>query len=264
MWQRWCSCFWQADGYGGGCGDRVCAQGQQRVQPARRDRHPAQLDDRLPGPLDRQVLTDQEVQRERAQLRPVRHRRPGHPLGPGGHVAASAAAHDPVEIVLGHPDPCRGEVVGLVRAGDPDHRRLGQRRPAATRPDREVRLDPVRVLELPVPVRQLRPQLTEQFRLRAHESDHALKRHLLQRRHSITSPHTSDLVRRASGQHSNQAHNPTTHSNINKEPECLRPVLPAGRRRLATEPGAMGHGNLHAQDAGSEAPLDGEDDGPQA
>ena len=42
-----------------------------------------------------------------------------------------------------------------------------------------------------------------------------------------------------------------------------RPVLPARRRRLATAPAALGHGDLDAQDAGRQAPLDGVEDGPQ-
>ena len=42
-----------------------------------------------------------------------------------------------------------------------------------------------------------------------------------------------------------------------------RPVLPAGRRRLATEPAALGHGDLDAEDAGRQARLDGVEDGPQ-
>ena len=42
-----------------------------------------------------------------------------------------------------------------------------------------------------------------------------------------------------------------------------RPVLPARRRRLPTRPAGMGHEDLHAQDAGSQAPLDGDEDGQQ-
>ena len=42
------------------------------------------------------------------------------------------------------------------------------------------------------------------------------------------------------------------------------PVLPAGRRLLATEPAALGHADLDAQDPGRQAPLNGDDDGPQA
>nr|WP_235186927.1 MULTISPECIES: hypothetical protein [Frankia] len=33
---------------------------------------------------------------------------PGHPAGPGGHMTAPAAAHDPVEIMLGHGRPGPG------------------------------------------------------------------------------------------------------------------------------------------------------------
>ena len=40
-------------------------------------------------------------------------------------------------------------------------------------------------------------------------------------------------------------------------------VLPAGRRRLETEPAAMGHADLAAQDAGRQASLVGGEDGPQ-
>ena len=42
-----------------------------------------------------------------------------------------------------------------------------------------------------------------------------------------------------------------------------RPVLPAGRGRLPAEPAALGHGDLDAQDPGRQAPLDGDEDGPQ-
>ena len=42
-----------------------------------------------------------------------------------------------------------------------------------------------------------------------------------------------------------------------------RPVLPAGRRRLPTEPAALGDGDLAAQDAGRQVRLDGDEDGPQ-
>ena len=42
-----------------------------------------------------------------------------------------------------------------------------------------------------------------------------------------------------------------------------RPVLPAGRRRLATEPAALGDADLAAQDAGWQARLVGLEDGPQ-
>ena len=41
------------------------------------------------------------------------------------------------------------------------------------------------------------------------------------------------------------------------------PVLPAGWRRLETEPAAMGHADLAAQDAGRQASLVGGEDGPQ-
>ncbi|OFB40379.1 hypothetical protein Manayef4_19070 [Frankia sp. CgMI4] len=40
------------------------------------------------------MLADQEVQRERTQLRPVRHRRPGHPAGPGGFRPGIASSVD--------------------------------------------------------------------------------------------------------------------------------------------------------------------------
>ena len=40
-----------------------------------------------------------------------------------------------------------------------------------------------------------------------------------------------------------------------------RPVLPARRRRLPAAPAALGHGDLHAQDPGPQAPLDGDEDG---
>jgi group II intron reverse transcriptase/maturase len=42
-----------------------------------------------------------------------------------------------------------------------------------------------------------------------------------------------------------------------------RPVLPAGPGRVPPGPPALGHGDLAAQDAGRQAPLDGERDGPQ-
>lgn len=41
----------------------------------------------------------------------------------------------------------------------------------------------------------------------------------------------------------------------------LRPVLPSGRQRMPIASAALGHGNLVAQDTGSEAPLDGVQDG---
>ncbi len=80
------------------------------------------------GRYDRQMPAEQEVQRERAQLRPVGHRRAGQPFRAGGDVAASAAAHNLAKITPGYRRPGRFEIVGLVRARGSRRPRGGQRR----------------------------------------------------------------------------------------------------------------------------------------
>src|SRR5712691_1392963 len=53
------------------------------------------------------------------------------------------------------------------------------------------------------------------------------------------------------------------HQHLRSRVPGHRPVLPAGRRRLETEPAGMGRFDLPAQDAGRQARLDGHENGPQ-
>ncbi len=126
--------------------DRLRPGGEQAVHPAGGHLNLVDLEEQLTDPLDRYVRAHEQVQRDRPDLRAVGHRRVEHLGRPGRYMTQPAAAHDPVQVVLGHSELDAGDVVGLMRAGDPGDRAVGDPGAAGAVPDREMPLDPVRNL----------------------------------------------------------------------------------------------------------------------
>ena len=73
-----------------------------------------EIGDQLDTPRDRDVLVDQQVHHQRAQVGPVAARGPRHRVGHGGDVLTPAGAANPVHIMLAHDDPDLGQVMSLV------------------------------------------------------------------------------------------------------------------------------------------------------
>jgi hypothetical protein len=140
-----------------GSREQVANRGREFVQAGRalghhpserpgRHRRPEHVGQQPGGPVDRQVLVDQQIAAERAYPRAVLGRR-AHLLGkrPGGHLPAGAAA--PLTPMLDDPQAKRGQVEDLADL-DPGHRPARKLATAATAPVGNMDHDLVRVGDL--------------------------------------------------------------------------------------------------------------------
>ena len=121
-------------------GHRGRAPGQHAVhEPARGSRPASQVSDQLDAAGHRHVLVDQQIHRQRLEVHPIARRRRRHLARQHRDMLSTAAAADPVHVVLPHLDTHQRQVVHLVGVLDADIVRLGQVRPAPAAALRAVR-----------------------------------------------------------------------------------------------------------------------------
>lgn len=108
-------------------------------EPVRRAGPAGEISDQFHTAPHRDVLVDQQVHHQRAQIHPITARRRRHPGGQRGDMLASARTADPVHVVLAHRDADLGEIMGLVGAFDAHLGGLGQIRPTPAGAVRAVR-----------------------------------------------------------------------------------------------------------------------------
>jgi hypothetical protein len=120
--------------------------GHHPDERAGRHARAAHLRKQLRGPVDGQVLVDQQVAHQRPHPRPVAGRRAGlGGEGGGGHPPTGAAA--PLRTVL-HDAQAQHRQVKHQSGLDPNHHRAGQIPPAPTAPLGHMLHDPIRLGDL--------------------------------------------------------------------------------------------------------------------